>query len=248
MELQQALDMLPSTDRPVVVTHSGGMDSSAGVILAVQKYGAENVISVGYDYGQKQIVELERAQDLCDILGVERRVLDLNVLSDIARPVSANIKSTSIDMPSIEDISPDSKPTTEVPFRNMILFSITAALAETRGASHIICGLQVHDAYAYWDTSQQFVDAINNVYDQNHVNKITLLAPFGHLSKTQELELVDQAGMLDLMQHTLTCYNPDEEHRSCGTCPSCSERITAFRNLQIKDPIDYQVEIDWNSI
>jgi len=246
MDLQQAIDTLPDTSQPVVVTHSGGMDSSAGVILAVEKYGAENVISVGFNYGQKQVVELERAQELCNILGVERHVLDLDVLSDIARPVSANIQSSTIDMPSIEDVLGDPQPKTEVPFRNMILFSLTAALAEARGASHIICGLQVHDAYAYWDTTQAFVDAINHTFHQNRKHPITLVAPFGHLSKTEELSLVDQAGKMYLMSRTLTCYNPDEKHRSCGRCPSCSERIMAFMNMGMRDPIEYQVDIPWS--
>ena len=37
-----------------------------------------------------------------------------------------------------------------------------------------------------------------------------------------------------------TCYDPDEEGRSCGRCPSCAERIKAFANIQEIDPIPYQ--------
>lgn len=221
----------------VIVTHSGGLDSSVGLILAVQKYGKDNVISLGFNYGQKQVVELEKAQELCSILGVTRKVLDLSMLGEIASEVSSNIQGSSISMPTIKDIT-TYKPVTEVPFRNMIMFSMTAAFAETQGASHIICGLQVHDAYGYWDTSQEFVDNINKVFSLNE-HSVTLLAPFSHLSKAQELEILQELDKLHLVKHTITCYNPSEDV-SCGECPSCYERIEAFKELNLVDPIKYK--------
>ena len=73
MTLNEVMNALPDTDK-VVITHSGGLDSSTAVIIAAHKYGADNVYSVGYDYGQKQRVELERAEQLCDKLGVHRKL------------------------------------------------------------------------------------------------------------------------------------------------------------------------------
>lgn len=234
--LEEILSSLPSTDDKVIVTHSGGLDSSTAVILAVHKYGAENVISVGFDYGQKQVIELTKAQELCDILGVQRNVLDLRMLGDIASTVSSNIQGSAIEMPGVEV---GTKPVTEIPFRNMIMFAITAAFAEVNKASHIICGLQVHDVYGYWDTSQEFVDKVNSVFHLNE-NKVTLLAPFSHLSKAQELNILQELDKIHLMKHTLTCYNPDSEGRSCGKCPSCFERIRAFEEVKLQDLIEYQ--------
>lgn len=238
--LARVLKELPDTKDKVIVTHSGGLDSSTAVILAVHKYGADKVVSVGFDYGQRQIIELSKAQELCDILGVERRVLDLKILGDIASSVCSNIQGSSIAVPGISDIN-TIKPVTEVPFRNMIMLSITAALAETVKASHIICGLQVHDAYGYWDTTHEFVDSINSVFRINESFVITLLAPFSHLSKAAELKLLQELGdeALDLMKHTITCYDPSEDV-SCGECPSCFERIEAFKELGIKDSIEYK--------
>ena len=48
MNVSEALDRLPETDKKVVITHSGGLDSSTAVILAVNKYGADNVISLAF--------------------------------------------------------------------------------------------------------------------------------------------------------------------------------------------------------
>lgn len=245
MNLQQALERLPDTDKKVVVTHSGGLDSSTAVILAANKYGSENVISVGFDYGQKQREELVRAERLTSNLGVSRHCLDLAILGDVVRNVSANISGTDVEMPTIKDILGNPQPPTYVPFRNAIIFNITAAFAEANAASHIICGLQVHDEYSYWDTSQVFVDRINQLWSGNRSWPLELIAPFGDLSKTQELELLEEINAIDLLEHSLTCYNPDEQGRSCGKCPSCAERVKAFMNLGMKDPIEYSINIPW---
>ena len=248
MDLKTALQRLPETDKKVVITHSGGLDSSTAVILATEKYGAENVISIGYDYGQKQRVELERATSLCNLLGVNRHVLDLNVLGVVAKNVCANIAGTDVEMPTIKDILGNPQPPTYVPFRNMILFSLTAAFAEANGASHIICGLQVHDEYSYWDTTQKFVDSINEIYQQNRSWPLELVAPFSDLSKTQELNLLQEIDKVSLLSHSLTCYDPDENGFSCGVCPSCAERVKAFMDIGQPDPIDYQIMIPWKGI
>lgn len=245
MNVQEAYDALPNTDKKVVITHSGGLDSSTAVILAVRKYGAENVISVGYNYGQKQSVELERATDLCNVLGVQREVLDLGILGDVVRNVSANIAGTDVEMPTIKDILGNPQPPTYVPYRNMIIFSVTAAFAEANAASHIICGLQIHDEYSYWDTTQRFVDGINNIYEQNRSWPVTLVAPFAALSKTEELELLKEIDSIDLLVNSLTCYDPNEAGESCGKCPSCAERIKAFMDMKIPDPIAYSIDIPW---
>lgn len=247
MNVKEALSRLPDTNKKVVITHSGGLDSSTAVILAAEKYGAENVISVGFNYGQKQSVELEKATELCNVIGVQRNVLDLGILGDVVRSVSANISGTDVEMPTIKDVLGNPQPPTYVPYRNMVIFSLTAAFAEANGADKIICGLQVHDEYSYWDTTQRFVDSVNDIYSQNRSWPIELVAPFSDLSKTQELELLEEIGKTDLLIHSLTCYDPDDQGRSCAKCPSCAERIQAFMNIGKPDPIAYQMEIPWKN-
>ena len=246
MNAAEAISLLPDTDKKVVVTHSGGMDSTTAVILAAEKYGADNVISIGYNYGQKQVVELSHALNLCNVIGIQREVIDLQVLGDIVRSVSANITGTDVAMPTIKDVLGNPQPPSYVPWRNGVLFMLSAAFAETNGASHIICGLQVHDEYSYFDTTQRFVDGINNLYSQNRSWPLTLVAPFSSLSKTEELNILRELGKLDLLKHSLTCYNPNEIGESCGKCPSCAERVKAFMNIGVKDPIPYSVSIPWS--
>ena len=111
--------------------------------------------------------------------------------------------------------------------------------------SHVFTGLQVHDEYGYWDTSQKFVDGINGIAGQNRTHKVQVVAPFSHLNKASEISLCKEMGNFDLLANTLTCYDPDDQGRSCGKCPSCSERINGFMQNGLVDPVEYQVDIPW---
>lgn len=248
MNLNQALETLPLTNENVLVVLSGGMDSSILTMLLVAKYGATKVKALSYDYGQKQKIELEKAARVCSILKVDHKVLDLGILGEIAKPISANIGSTDVKMPTIKDVLGDPQPKTYVPFRNMILLSLTLAQAEASKASHVFTGLQVHDQYSYWDTTQKFVDNINAVAEQNRTHKVKVLAPFSHLSKYEEISICKQMGLIDLLAHTMTCYNPNDKGESCGKCPSCSERIANFAKARMVDPVKYAIDIPWEKI
>jgi len=248
MNLNKALETLPSTKDNVLVVLSGGMDSSILTMLLVAKYGANRVKALSYDYGQKQKIELKKAAKICSILKVDHKVLDLSILGEIAKPISANIGGSEVKMPTIKEVLGDPQPKTYVPFRNMILLSLTLAQAEASQASHVFTGLQVHDEYGYWDTTQKFVDSINAVAEQNRTHKVKVLAPFSHLSKYDEILLCKQMGLIDMLSHTMTCYNPNEKGEACGKCPSCAERIANFGKARIVDPISYAVDIPWEKI
>lgn len=245
MNMNEALSKLPDTDQNVVTVLSGGLDSTIMTYILVAKYGKERVYALSYNYGQKQIKELEMAAKTCQHLGIAHKVLDLGILGDIVKDVSANIGGTDVAMPTIKDVLGDPQPKTYVPFRNMILNALAFSFAESNKASHVFTGLQVHDEYGYWDTSQRFVDAMNAVADQNRTHKVKLEAPFSQLAKWEEINIAKELGDVHL-EYTLTCYNPDETGRSCGTCPSCSERIQNFIRAGVRDPIPYVVNIDWD--
>lgn len=245
MNLNDALNALPTTDKKVLAVLSGGLDSSVMTMMLVQKYGASNVVALSYNYGQKQKLELTKAAELTAKLGVAHKIIDLGILGEIAKPISANISGTDVAMPTIKDVLGDPQPKTYVPFRNLILLSLTLAQAEASDASHVFTGLQVHDEYGYWDTSQRFVDSLNAVAAQNRTHKVTIMAPFSLLSKHQEIEICREMGNFSLLKFTLTCYNPDEAGRSCGKCPSCAERIQNFMKSGVVDPIEYQIIIPW---
>lgn len=245
--LQGILNSLPQVEKCVIIL-SGGMDSTIAMRIAVKKYGSKNVFALTFDYGQKQKIEIEKAVESTKILGVNHFILDLSALNQISKGFSANVDQ-SISMPTIQDVLGDPSPKTEVPNRNMIMLSLAAAFAQTRKIPIIICGLQVHDEYSYWDTTQSFVNSINDVLSQNRMTKVKVIAPFSHLSKKQELNILQQIdGNVELLNHTITCYNPNDKGESCGRCPSCSERIKNFADMSLKDMIPYSINIPWERI
>lgn len=248
MKLSEALDLLPNTKGALVIL-SGGLDSTITMRLAVEKYGAENVCAITFNYGQKQKREIDMARWSTHGLGVKHKVVDAKFLEDISMGFSANV-DTEIAMPTIRDVLGDPRPKTYVPNRNMILMSIAAAYAETQNVDTILCGLQVHDEYGYHDTTQAFVDSLNSALVQNRIIKIKIIAPFSRLSKLDELHLLKQMdGDVALTEMTLTCYNPDRESgASCGKCPSCSERIANFAKFGERDPITYSATIPWEKL
>ena len=247
MKASDALALLPETKGCVVIL-SGGMDSTITMRLAVEKYGKENVSALTFYYGQKQRREIEMAKISTNMLGVKHRVIDASFLGDISKGFSANV-DTDMEMPTIKDVLGDPRPKTYVPNRNMILMSIAAAYAETQNVDTILCGLQVHDEYSYWDTTQRWVDKVNNLLSENRIIKIKLIAPFSKLSKFDELNiLIELDNNLGLTLFTLTCYNPNADGDSCGECPSCSERIANFAKVGFKDTVPYSKEIPWDNL
>ena len=245
-DLEETRKKLPFCFDNVAVILSGGMDSSIVTMMLARQYGPEKVFALTFNYGQKQAEECNKAKELCRELGIAHKQLEIGYFGTLVQPISANISGSDVEMPTIKDVLGDPQPPTYVPFRNMMLLSNACAFAEVVKAEYIFCGLQVHDEYGYWDTSQAFVDALNNVATLNRTFKTKIVAPFSQLSKTEELKICKELGNFDLLKHTLTCYDPDVEGKSCGTCPSCSERIKAFMNIGEPDPIQYQKEINWN--
>jgi 7-cyano-7-deazaguanine synthase len=243
-----SISKIPDVSSCVVVL-SGGMDSAIAARLCVEKYGANNVHALSYYYQQKQFIELDRAKEISSFLGLSSHmILDISFLGEIAREVSANVRGGK-SMPTIKDILGDPSPPTEVPNRNAILLMIAVAYAQSHNLSAVVTGLQAQDQYSYWDTTSSFIHAMNGVISQNRIHKIEISSPFQGLNKTEEIKLLlEMDGNVDLLSHTLTCYNPTETGESCGVCPSCSERIHAFAKAGLTDPVKYSIIVPWETI
>lgn len=229
------LSRLPNTKSAVIII-SGGLDSTVALRLCVEKYGAQNVFALSFDYGQKQLYELRCAAENARNLGVNHTILDFTFFGEINDGFSANV-SNEIAVPDLEDVLGDPQPRTYLAFRNLNMLSAAAAYAEVNKCETIVCGLQVADLYGYWDTTQSFVDAFNAVIQQNRIIKIKVIAPFNDLSKADEIRILEQLdGNVNLLRNTLTCYNPSLGKVPCGKCASCRERIKAFKEVGIPDP------------
>ena len=246
--LKDVLETLPqlTQGKRVVSVLSGGLDSTIVTYTLVEKYGKDNVIALSFNYGQRQSIELYKAKTTCEKLGIGHHIIDISFLGTVVEKVSALSATGNVAMPTIEEILGEPTPPTYVPYRNQILFSIALAFAESNNAKYIFNGLQAHDEYSYWDTTQEFVKRMNNVSELNRKELIEIVSPFVEFSKKDEIKVGMELNVPFV--DTWTCYSGENGHGACGKCPSCSERIQNFAMAGFIDPCPYEIEIPWTDI
>lgn len=237
----------------VVSVLSGGLDSTILTYKLVNEYGKENVLALTYQYGQKHSIEVEKSKITCSKLEIPHHILDISFLGDVIKNVSALSNSGIVKTPTIQEVLGHPQPPTYVPFRNLILSSIALSVAESNNCEKVYLGLQNTDLYSYWDTSFEFVEALNNISLLNRQHDIKICTPFVNLTKKEEIKMGLELHVP--FEDTWTCYNPvkviendTESYAGCSTCPSCSERIMNFLKAGVKDPIKYAKPIDWDSL
>lgn len=227
------MNNLKSNDSVAIV--SGGMDSVT--MLHKMINDGKSPIVLSFVYGQKHKKELDCAKYHAELLELDYIVMNIAGISNAF--ITSSLVSESIDIPSMDEICNNHQPSTYVPNRNMILISLAVALAETSGVNKVYYGAQAQDMYGYWDTTNDFLLAINNLLSLNRKNKIEVKAPFVNKSKAEVLSIGMQL-KIDYSK-TWSCYEGKEF--ACGVCPTCVERLIAFRENNMIDPVKYAEEI-----
>lgn len=222
---------------PAVVLLSGGMDSAVLLSYVVKTLGHGPVHALSFDYGQRHRRELECARWQADALGAaEYRLIELGFVSELVEGGTTLVRGGQ-DIPDLAELSESDldQPPTYVPNRNMMLLSVAVAYAEARGIPDVFYGAQAHDEYGYWDCTQSFIERLNQVLELNRRDRVTVHAPFVDKKKFELAQLGKELGVD--FSHTWSCYRGGET--ACGTCPTCVERLKAFREAGATDPLPY---------
>ena len=147
----------------VVVSLSGGMDSSTLLLRALSEF--TTVTAVSFDYGQKHRVELERAQALVNYLNVNNQKINYRVikLEGLVDLLNSALVTGGAEVPEGHYAEENMKATV-VPNRNKIFASITQAVAlsvanRTGETCDIALGIHAGDHAIYPDCRQEFRDA-----------------------------------------------------------------------------------------
>lgn len=244
MNLQEFLDKLPNTDKPVVSIFSGGLDSTVMTYALVKKYGADKVHTLSYHYRQKHSVELQCVKHTTEELGISSKLLDISFLGEINKNFSNLAKDSSIETPDGNEVLEEKQSTNYVANRNAILINIAVSYAETIGAEYVFYGAQSNDYAGFWDCTPEFVDSLNKTFELNREHKIQVVAPFLGMWKEDEIKLGVELGV-DFVW-AWTCYDPQIEKKStdgvmrtyvvpCKKCLSCVERMDAFKKAGVRD-------------
>lgn len=218
-----------------LVVHSGGLDST---VLLYEMLSSFNVVSIGVDYGQRHVRELDMAQRVCDEEGIERITVELGALGFTA----SSQTNVTVDVPE-GHYSADNMKTTIVPNRNMILLAIVAGVAVDRQIPVIAYGAHAGDHAVYLDCRQEFVDAMQLALDAANDYKVRLFAPFIQMSKTD----IVRRGYNNCVPFEMTwsCYKGGDQ--ACGRCGTCVERLEAFTLCDLVDPLEYQDREFWKT-
>ena len=220
-----------------LVLFSGGLDSTTCLALAVEKYGADEVLALSVSYGQKHTREIEAAKAVAEYYGVRLKTLDLAAI--FADSDCSLLKGSSQEIPKVsyaEQLTgTDGKPvSTYVPFRNGLFLSSAASIALSNGCEVIYYGAHADDAAgnAYPDCSQAFNDAINQAVYLGSGQQLRVEAPF--VGKTKADVVAEGLRLHAPYQLTWSCYEGGE--KPCGLCGTCRDRAAAFAANGVADP------------
>lgn len=222
-----------------LVLASGGVDSTTCLALAVQQYGAENVLALSLFYGQKHYKELQAAQQVAAYYQTQHLQLDLSDIFKFGDNALLSNSAQEIPKTSYADqLEQQNGPVnTYVPFRNGLFISAAASIAIAQDCSLLYYGAHRDDAAgaAYPDCSEEFQQAMAEAIWQGSGGQLRLEAPF--IQDTKAGVVARGLALQVPYQLTWSCYVGQE--LPCGLCGTCRDRLAAFRQNGVDDPLIY---------
>ena len=264
--------MKEKNKKHVVVSLSGGMDSSTLLLRCLKEY--DSVTAISFDYGQKHRVELERAQSLVNYVNaIALQQVGLDALKHGEHRTSLEpIKYRQIKLDGLVDLLDSALVTggeevpeghyeqsnqkeTVVPNRNKMFASIVQAVAlsvanRTGETCDIALGIHAGDFGVYPDCRQEFRDADDHAFRVGNwgSEKVGYFTPYLEGMKYDILvdgQILCNELCLDFNEvysRTNTSYKPYPSGNSDYKSASSVERVEAFIKLGRPDPVIYEDE------
>jgi 7-cyano-7-deazaguanine synthase len=222
--LEKKFMMENKCKKHIVVSLSGGMDSSTLLLRCLKEY--DSVTAISFDYGQKHRVELERAYSLVDYINeyydkgineINYRQIQLNGLVDL---LDSALVTGGEDVPE-GHYAEDNMKATVVPNRNKIFASITQAVAlsianRTGETCDIALGVHSGDHQIYPDCTEAFRDADDHAFRIGNweAERVGYFTPYMEGNKFTILQdgeiLCEELGLNfdEVYKRTNTSYKP----------------------------------------
>ena len=228
---------MPVDARRALVLFSGGQDSTVCLAHALDRYA--HVETVGFDYGQRHLVELESRLHVrsqlhekfplwAERLG-DDHILDLSLLSQLS--------DTALTSQREIEMNAGGLPNTFVPVRNLLFFTVAASVADRRGLSVLVGGMCETDYSGYPDCRDNTLKSLQVTISLGLDKSMTIETPLMWIDKAETWAMTERLGGEPLLalviEHTHSCYLGDREHRhawgwGCGLCPSCDLRRKGY--------------------
>lgn len=196
--------------KKVVVLHSGGLDSTVCMLLAISR--GYKVLSLGVNYNQHHVIELDYAAKQCERFGIDRKVISVT-WDKPARVIPTNR--------SIEKIR-SGVSVAFLPGRNGIFLMLAAAEAAGIGANEVWTGINSVDFSGYPDCRAEFLGSFQKMLSFAIPKGSRLVAPLQNKSKPQIARMAKKLGIG--VADTWSCYRPTITANGlspCGACDAC---------------------------
>lgn len=212
-----------------LIVLSGGLDSTT----LLYDYKEEIALALTFDYGSKHNAsEIPCAEKHCELLAIPHIVVPLDFM---ARYFQSNLLLSGGAIPK-GAYNEENMKSTIVPFRNGIMLSIAAGLAEGRGLSRIFIANHFGDHAIYPDCRFAFIEPMMQSIREGTSNRVELCAPYTHINKEQIVAIGSRLSIDYAL--TWSCYEGGAIQ--CGRCATCCERKEAFIKAGVEDPTKYQ--------
>ena len=213
-----------------LVLFSGGQDSATCLAWSRQRF--ERVVTVGFDYGQTHKVELECRDIVLKKLNPdgEDHLLSLPILNELSE--TALTRDMAITMQE------NGLPSTFVPGRNIMFFTVAAMLAYRLGIADLVAGVCETDFSGYPDCRDAFVQSMATSLAIGMDTAMQIHTPLMFIDKAASWQMAHDLGGSELVElirtDTHTCYRGvrDALHDwgyGCGACPACELRQAGYK-------------------
>lgn len=212
-----------------VIVVSGGMDS----ITLLYDKKEEIALAVTFDYGSKHNArEIEWAKVHCGRLGIRHIVIKLDFMQ---KYFTSSLLEGGDEIPEGHYADENMK-STVVPFRNGIMLSVAAGIAESNGLKKILIANHGGDHTIYPDCRPEFIGAMDRAIANGTYEDVRIDAPYTNITKADIAKIGKRLG-IDYSE-TWSCYKGGERH--CGKCGTCIERKEAMALAGIDDRTEYE--------
>ena len=201
-----------------VIIVSGGMDS----VTLLYERKDDIALAISFDYGSKHNAkEIPFARLHCKRLGIEHITIPLSFMKEYFH---SSLLKGGEDIPEGHYADENMK-STVVPFRNGIMISIAAGIAESRGLKHVMIANHGGDHTIYPDCRSSFIQAMDDATKSGTYINVSIVAPYTNITKTE----IARRGLLLGINYdeTWSCYKGEDT--PCGKCGTCIEREEALK-------------------
>ena len=204
-------------------------------ITMLYEYKERIALGISFDYGSNHNArEIPFAAMHCERLGIKHIVINLGFMHQYFK---SSLLEGAEAIPE-GNYDEENMKSTVVPFRNGIMLSIAAGVAESNGLKYVRMANHGGDHTIYPDCRPEFVSAMSEATRLGTYPGIEVLAPYTGITKS-DIARHGKALGIDYAE-TWSCYKGGEHH--CGKCGTCRERIEALADAGIEDHTVYDEE------